>query len=230
MDTIELNTDAFAEDNSDVNSQERAYRFIKAAIKDYQLKPGQRIAAGAIAENLAISRTPVREALGRLEQERLVKRESGWGYAVVSLSLSDVMNIFRVREVLEVEAAKEAVANLSDPVLKMMDETLKRAGKLLKEGDVASFLQLARQFHNTISNLTGNSILQDMLSTISDRIQIIGAMLIDHYASRADEILDENQRILKALRSGDEEKIESAVRGHVRRAGECVKASLSQGF
>lgn len=211
-----------------MNSQERAYKYIKDEIIGYRLKPNERLTAASLASVLNISRTPVREALSRLEQERLVVRESGWGYVVRPMTFADVANIFRVREALEVEAANEALPNLGDGAADFMTALLVRAEELLTENEVSEFLRINRQFHNTFAEHSGNWVLQDMLQMITDRIQIVGALVIDRYPQRAVEILQENKRILAAVRSKDANLVDTELRAHIRRARECVSTFFKQ--
>src|SRR5690242_16860952 len=84
---------------------DRAYDRLKRSIIDGAYRPGQQLKVLRVARELGISRTPVKEALGRLEQEGLIKREPGSGYSVRGLSVSDILNLYKVREALEVEAA-----------------------------------------------------------------------------------------------------------------------------
>lgn len=210
-----------------MNSQERAYRYIKDGIINYRLKPNERLTAASLASQINVSRTPVREALSRLEQEKLVMRESGWGYIVRPMTFADVANVFRVREALEVEAAHEALPHLSQGVIDFMGTLLTRAEELLEAQQTAEFLRINRQFHNTIAEHTGNWVLQDMLRMITDRIRIVGALVIERYPERANEILSENQSILRALRSQDPGNVETEIRAHIRRAKECVGMFLT---
>ena len=96
-----------------MNSQEKAYNHLKTEIISLSLRPGIPLRSEDIARKLRISRTPVREALSRLAQDGFVKRERGWGYVVYPLSHKDILDLFGVRESLEVQAAVEAQANLT---------------------------------------------------------------------------------------------------------------------
>ena len=207
---------------AETSSQFRAYEFIKERIVSFELKPGQRLKAQELAAELRLSRTPVREALGRLEQEGLVAKDAGWGYAVRAMTLGEVMDLYRVREVLEVEAALEAVTKIDDALLDVLGKILTEAQRLASRGRVGPFLTVTRTFHGTLADATDNGILRQMLSMISDRIQILGAMVLRENPRRAKEILEENAAILCALREKDPRAIEASVRSHIRRAKETV--------
>src|SRR5580765_5612350 len=96
-----------------VLTQDRTYEFIKDAITSLRFPPGQHLGTEELSQLVNASRTPVREALGRLAQEGLVEREGGWGYVVRQVSVKDVLELYAVREALEVQAARELVPKLT---------------------------------------------------------------------------------------------------------------------
>lgn len=211
---------------SDLSSQDRAYRFIRERILTAEYKPNQKLRARDIAEGLNTSRTPVREALGRLAQEGLVEKHDGWGYIVKPLTVGDILNLFRVREALEVEAIHEALPNVDAALLRKLAEHLASARQLLANRKWSEFLAENRRFHQAIAGVTGNPFLRGMLQSITERIQAVGAMVLEKYIGRADEILEENEQILRALTKQDRAEAEAAVRAHIQRARDRVMQHL----
>src|SRR5690349_7914995 len=132
---------------SDDNSQERAYRYLKDAILNLDFAAHAPLRAQSIAHALKLSRTPVREALSRLEQEGFVVRAGGWGYVVKPVSLKEALDLYKVREALEVEAVREALPNLDKPALERLRECLKRAGEEIKRQRLNRFRDNAREFY-----------------------------------------------------------------------------------
>lgn len=197
-------------------AQELAYNHIKSQILSCDLEPGQRLVAMELAAQIGLSRTPVREALSRLEQEDMVARESGWGYVVKAMDFKDLMDLYRVREILEVEAAVEAVSYVDDVRIATLRDLLRRAAEAIETRPYSEFISLIRSFTAFIAEMTGNKLLQDMISRITDRVQIVGALMVRQNLSRAKEILDENSRILETLAQRDAEAVEAAMRTHVR--------------
>lgn len=213
-------------DPSDLSAQERAYAYIKGAITNFEFRPRFKLRAQDLAHKLKLSRTPVREALSRLEQEGLVHREGGWGYVVRPLTFSEVLDLYKVREVLEVEAAMEALLLVNPELLSRLEELLQECKTLLKKRRPWEFLGGSRRFHTAIANASGNKILLTMLEMISDRIQIVGALVIRSNPERARQILKENEAILAALRAGDARRLTAAVRNHVKGARDSAKQLL----
>jgi DNA-binding GntR family transcriptional regulator len=97
-----------------MNSQDKAYNYLKNAIISLELRPGNAVRTEEISQKLKVSRTPVREALSRLEQDGFVIRERGWGYIVRPISHKEILDVFAVREVLEVLAAMAAQPRLKE--------------------------------------------------------------------------------------------------------------------
>lgn len=210
-------------------AQDRAYLHVKDQILTLTLKPGQWIKAQDIATEVRVSRTPVREALSRLEQEGFVRRDEGWGYIVTSVTLKDARELYRMREVLEVEAIKEAVANVTPADLDALDVLLRRADQARQRKKVQVFRENTRTFHATISRLANNGLLAKMLRELEHRVQFLGAMVFEKRSQRMDEVIEENSAILEALRRGDTAQAESEVRRHVRRAWENYLHYVAEG-
>jgi DNA-binding GntR family transcriptional regulator len=202
------------------SSQEKAYRHLKAQILDLEYKPNARITANEIAQQLDISRTPVREALGRLEQEGLVVSAGGWGYVVRPLSVKEAMDLYKVREALEVEAVREALPNVTAPLLERLGALLDRAEAAVRAGRLGEFRRNTREFYRAIAKATSNSYLEYMLSLMDDRIRWLGALIADRHFDRPRESISDNRELLDALRRGDEEGAVAAIRKHVTGAGE----------
>ena len=210
------------------SSQDKVYGFIKQQILALNFKASQRLGAQEIATHLKISRTPVREALSRLEQEGLVRRDSGWGYVVRAMSFADVINLYKVREALEVEAVLEAIPFMNDVTLKQLSEVLKKTQQCLSQNRFEEFQSLNRQFHDLVAKATGNESLQKMLSSIGDKVRLVGAISLSHRKERAKEALEENRKILVALRKKDAGLAEEAVRNHIQRAAEIVNMKRNE--
>ncbi len=211
------------------SSQEVAYRHLKDAILNLEFKPNTPLRTQTIASSIVLSRTPVREALGRLEQEGLVVRAGGWGYVVKQISLQEALDIYKVRETLEVEAVLEAIPNLNQALIDRMTECLSRAQAKIEEDQPSEFRTHTRDFYRMIVETTRNACLKKMLMLIDDRVRLLGAMMADRHHSRPNESLKENLVILAALEKRDYAKAEQAVRVHVSNARNTLLQYVMQG-
>lgn len=201
--------------DADTTSPAKAYRFLKAAILDLDLKPGERVPAQQIAEKLQLSRTPIREALGRLEQEGLVFRAGGWGYVVRQLTFKEVMDLYRVREALELEAVREAIPLVSPGTLKSLEAILQKARIETGRKNAGKYRAYTRLFYRTIAESTGNTYLLMMLALIDDRIRWLGAQIAYQHADRPRESVANAEAVLAAMKSKDESAAAKAVSKHV---------------
>jgi DNA-binding GntR family transcriptional regulator len=202
------------------NAQQTAYEYIKEEILALRLAPSARLNAIDLASRLELSRTPVREALGRLEHEGLADRDVGGGFRVHALTLKEIVDTYKAREALEVEAALEALPHLTDEVLDRFEKILRGSEAWLAPATYAKFILANRKFHAAIVEASGNAMLEQLMAPIADRVRLVGAMLIRARGARQREVLEENLAILAALRTRDPKRIEEAVRAHVRLATE----------
>lgn len=209
------------------NSQDKAYSYVKEQIITLAAKPGTPLRANEIATYLKISRTPVREALSRLEQEGFVMREDGWGYVVRPVSPQDILNLFTIRESLEVQAALEAVPNLTDALIKSLANNIKKSAQLLKQERYVAFRTLGREFHLAIAAASNNELLLRLLTTIRDRILLVGAMHQDMRPSRAHEVLADNTKVYNALCSGNPKAVKEAVLHHIQSSRASILPAVS---
>lgn len=202
------------------SAHELAYEQIKEDILSLRLAPHARLNAIELAARIGVSRTPVREALGRLEQEGLARREPAGGFRVHALTLKEIVDVYKVRAALEVEAALEALPHLTQAKLRELEETLESSRPFLRPEMFNEFILANRSFHAQIVDASGNAMLKRFMAPIVDRVRLIGAMLIRRRSKRQVEVLEENLAILAALRTGEAGKVEEAIRAHVRCASD----------
>lgn len=192
------------------------YSYVREAVVSGRYKAGQRLLAQDIARAVGVSRTPVRDALGRLCQDGFVEQDQAGGYMVKALSLADIEDLFGVREVLEQEAARQALRRVDATALHSLDALLQVSEQALGAGNAAAAISAARRFHLAVAGHGGNALLLQMIESISDRIHMLGLTLIDRYPTRAGQVIQENRAILSALQSGDEAALREAVHLHVQ--------------
>lgn len=194
----------------------RAYTFLKHKISRCEYRPRERIYAHKIAEEIQISRTPVREALGRLVHEGLVQKEGGWGYSVRELSSQEIRDLFAVRMALEMEASRAAVVRLAATDLARIDKLLQLTRRNLDKGRTDEFVKSSREIHLVIARACGNRILIDLLAGLHDRIQVLGFILNSHNRLRSPQVLQENTEIVAALHARDLVRLQGAIQTHLQ--------------
>ena len=192
---------------------ERAYFKIKKMISDYRFSPGSRLNVEQLARDLGTSRTPVWEAVRRLEQEGLVKNVPNRGVFLVELTHEVAIELYRVREVLEGMAARLAVQRITDKTLEKMDGLVRDQEKIVAAEDLVAYSKSDFEFHGCIYAACGNAILREMLESIKEKVRPI-AMRITPILT---ELLNDHQMIVRALRLRDALLAEVAFREHNQR-------------
>lgn len=197
-------------------SQDVAYDYVKSRIINLEFRPGEWLKAQDIAGRVSLSRTPVREALARLEQEGLVKRDGGWGYQVRAMSIKEVSDLFKIRESLELLSALECMAEADEATMDDLTQTLAEASAELAAGEDIRARQKNRRFQSKLAHATGNSLLQQLLLTLNDRIWWVGSLHHEARPDRVAESLRENLDILAAIQGGKTAEVRKAVLAHIR--------------
>jgi DNA-binding GntR family transcriptional regulator len=194
---------------------QHAYRRLRDAIQDGSLKPGQRVMEIEMAGWLNVSRTPVRDAMRRLEAEGMLAHEPRNGLVVARLDRQAVMELYAMREVLEGTAARLCARHASDmEVLELADLV---AAEQQLQGDAAALLRHNRRFHEAVHRGAHNRYLEKSLLAVNDSMGLLGQplMLLPHRARAA---ITEHDEIARAIQKRDADAAEAAARKHVRAA------------
>lgn len=210
-------------DASRIGIRDLAYQTLRDAIVGGQFAPGAAVTEGQLAQELNISRTPLREALLRLESDSLLTRAPNGRLFVTEVSPREAIDLYSVRIVLEELAIVDAIAHAPPG---FPDEL---------EGSLASFRDLAAgarpsiaevSFHGLIHDASRNPInrrLIRQLHVVSDRY---AAISVRHHTTRRSEAEDEHLAILEAVRQQDEVTARQAVRHHLVNVCETVVSAL----
>lgn len=195
------------------------YEAIKDRIMDQVFPPGSRLNIDALAAELQVSPTPVREALARLAAERLITFESFKGYSVSPpLSSHQIADLMSVRRILEVEAARRAAVRILLPDLMTLDKVLKemetRSTGSWTHG-YRTFNQLDQRFHETLLRAAGNPFLLDAHRALNIHAQL-GRFYIDFTDNDQGDTCAEHNAIYQALSEHDSQTAANAVDKHLR--------------
>lgn len=194
-----------------------AYQKIKEAILTFQFLPGQNLVEGELATQLGISKTPVRDALMRLEKEGLVSRQPYKGTFVSEINNQDMVNIFEIRVVLEGLAVRLATKALTEDDLAEMEVLIERHEAALQEQDYVKASHINAEFHGIILEKCSNQRLREMLHNLDDHLKRYRLLSIVQ-GVRVDKSVPEHRNILALLRSGDPEKAEEGMKEHLNSA------------
>ncbi|MER5478415.1 GntR family transcriptional regulator [Streptomyces sp. NPDC002734] len=193
---------------------ERVYIHVKQAVLDRRYEGGSLLTEGELAEAVGVSRTPVREALLRLEVEGLIKLYPKKGALVLPVTAQEIADVVETRLLVEEHAARKAVP-ASPQLIARLEELLERQREQAAAGDYAAAAVTDRCFHAEIVRSGGNVILSHLYDQLRDRQLRMGVAVMHSHPDRAAKTLVEHGEILEALRAGDADRAVAVVHGHV---------------
>lgn len=192
-----------------------AYSRLIEEIRQGTLPPGARLTETELAARLRISRTPVREAIRRLEADGLVVHRPRIGAVVRALDYSEVMELYEMRTVLEGTAARLAARSASEVEIAELATMNGEMGEALD--DVARLYALNQQFHMTLLDAARNRYLVKSVNALQKTLLILGPSTLEESA-RAAEAVAEHDKLVAALVKRDAAGAEAAMRAHVEAA------------
>jgi DNA-binding GntR family transcriptional regulator len=192
--------------------QEKVYKLIKDEILNCEMTPGSVICEEVLVEKFGTSRTPIREALLRLQRERLVDIFPRQGTFVSRICLNDIYEIYQLRLIIEPQVVKIACHNLKDEILEAFrDFFLHRA---TGECPYQEWFRQDRELHSYIVDSSGNSHLRQMYATIMDQ-NLRMRILAGKFPDRMRDTNHEHVALLDALLAKDEDKAEKVMASHI---------------
>jgi DNA-binding GntR family transcriptional regulator len=196
---------------------EQVFEYLRQAILDHKVTPGERLNETRIAEELEVSRTPVREALRMLEAEGLVERSTGGRVVSGAKSLDDMLDVFEARIALESYAARLAARKATQAQLEQLGAIWFRIAQTAEEQDRQRLVEATSEFHVTVREIGGNARINAYIQEINDHIRVYRTRL--HRSALPVETQGQSHRIvLDALRTRDEDKADLAMREHLLNA------------
>jgi DNA-binding GntR family transcriptional regulator len=202
-----------------------AYQALRQGILQGDLAPGERLRSDALANDLKVSRTPVREALRKLEAEGLVQR-AGSGLIVREFSEHDLTELFYVREALEGMAARLAAENATPNEIAEIRELLDDMETVGQRGDVVALRPLTAEYHRLVGRAAHNGRLLQSLQSLLEHVRQMQTSTLLHIEGRATEALKEHRELLQAIEARDADRAEAVARAHRRKTLELRRQLL----
>lgn len=195
----------------------KVYRILKKEIIKGSFKPGDKVLEGKIADQMGISRTPVREAIRVLAAEGFVILSPNQGVVVRSVSAENIREVLQIHSVLEGLAARLSCEVINEEDLKELENCVNKMEKLANKKDSSTYSEVDLKFHELIVNICRNKRLIQMRKNISDQAQRyrISSLSIPR---RLKESLKEHQKILEAFKTKDPKKADSTSQKHIQNA------------
>lgn len=195
-------------------SHKDAYALILEAIDQHIYKPGDRLVESELADRFGVSRTPIREALQRLETQSLLTRD-GRSLIVASLDHTQLAELYVVRGELEGLAARLAARHATPEEVKVLRDMLDDDQKLI--GDPAGLSRANRRFHKQIHLASHNRFLVQQLDLVHRSMALLATTSLEA-EGRSEETLQEHAKIVAAIEARDGEAAYRALRDHISEA------------
>jgi DNA-binding GntR family transcriptional regulator len=188
------------------------YELLLTAIEDGTLPPGSRLRETDLALRFGISRTPVREALKRLEAQGLVSHQAHHGAVVAEFDYGEITELYALREVLEGTAARLAAAHASGAEIEILEQMIAHDRSLLN--DPKELARRNKLFHRQIHQSSRNRFLSLMLENMRTSLLLLHGTTLAA-PNRAQQSLEEHQAIVDALAKHDPSEAEAKARQHI---------------
>ena len=201
------------------NLNTQIYDILKEMIADQRFNPDSYINVEKLTHELGVSRTPIWEAIRRLEQEGIVVHTPHKGVKVRALTRQMALELYVVREALEGLAARMGARQVTPKSLAQMEACLTKQSRIVEKGDAVAYSRSDHEFHSLIYHLSGNKLLQEVLEDLRYKALPLAFRLGPYFT----EFLGYHREILKAFQKGDEVAAEKAMRRHNRRMVEIIK-------
>jgi len=190
------------------------YESLKESILNGSLKPGEKLMESRIAEDLGVSRTPVREAIRKLEKEKYVKMIPRKGAYVEDLTMEDILEVLEIRIVLEGLASKLAARNISDEMKDRIRKNMKSFDNASSELDRKELISLDEKFHHIIYQSSGNKKLNEIVRELQDQFQRFRLSYFNELSSYM-KLANSHNKLYQAIIDGDEKAAEDYAKEHI---------------
>lgn len=205
--------------------RETVYEQLRADMISCALAPGTELREAELASRFDMSKSPVRDALMRLEREGLVITLPRQGYRVAPVSLADVLDMFHLRAALERACVERIVLNASDEQLRSLDE-FRQFNAAAWEG---GFIAFNRAFHRRIAELGGNARMRDQLNDLIDLLErAVQVSVASINKGDPQALVTEHTEIITALQARALKRAQRLAEQHITAAGKRVSKAISK--
>jgi DNA-binding GntR family transcriptional regulator len=188
---------------------------LRQAILDGYFQPGERLDQDAIAKQLEVSRTPLREAIAALESEGLLESKPYRGAFVSKVTTEDIREVFALRALLEAEVVRQCTCSIPGAVLDELERMLKGAQKAYRAGNHAAQFEADRRFHETLRSFAESKLLKEVLDGVNNRISVVRRFAQMRPGPHVNEFAREHFAILEAMQQRDPGSAAALMKQHL---------------
>jgi DNA-binding GntR family transcriptional regulator len=208
--------------------REHVYTGVKTAIISGDFQPGKRLIEERLAADMTTSRTPVREAIQKLEKEGLIFRLPRGGFAVKAVTEDEVEEVLGLRSVLEGYAGYLATSRITDHEIRHLEEIIAHEDDCLKNLNIDEFIKLDGEFHDVLYKAAKNARLYALLHDLRDYMYRYRVIIL-RYQRKPHLAVQDHKQMLASMKAKSPRQVEKLVRKHVSRGKEIIKKKIKQG-
>lgn len=202
------------------------FNTLRQAILTGELKPGERLMEIHLADRLGVSRTPIREAIRKLELEGLVVMIPRKGAQVARITEKNLKDVLEVRRALDMLAVKLACSRMDDEYKKQLREACDEFARVVKNNNTKDITEADVRFHDIINKATGNDRLIQLVNNLAEQMYRYRLEYIKD-AAYHNRLVAEHEEIYSAIMDGDEERAAKAVVLHIDNQEETIIKHLN---
>lgn len=206
----------------------KVYEQLRSMAISYVFKPGERLNEVALAKQLGVSRTPLREALGRLSIEKLLRFVPGKGFFCRDLDVGEVFDLYELRKALEISAVRLAVVRASDGDIQELKAFLEQTGPDAGERPSGALVELDETFHERLMALSGNAEMLHVLRSVNARIRFV--RWIDMAQADRPASQREHRAVIDAVGARDGETAVAVLEKHIDRRLDRITSAIREGY
>ena len=204
---------------------EKVYELLVDSITKRKLSSGQRLVEKSLAEKLGVSKTPIREALNRLKKEGLIQGAPYRGFFVAQILPKDVEEIYKLREVLEGLAARDASKRINKGQIQQLKSIVESLENCIEKKDLEGYSSLDLKFHNLLAAISKNQRLSQTMQLLQNQTRILMSTSVV-LPGRVKSSLEEHKKIMTAVISHTADLAEQFARQHIKHVRKAVVVSL----
>ncbi len=209
-------------------ARDSAYEALLWAIVRWDFRPGDRLSEDSLATQLGISRTPVREALHRLEAERLVTRNAAGALSVAQTSTDDVEHLYAVRAALEVVAIRAACTHATEEDFEQLEATLSAMEVAVALPEPRLVADYGRDFHSYIHSMGRNALCIALLEQLRPHTDRYRALNVEFEGERARAAFEDHRSILEGLRDRNADACARLLTDHLAAGKQVALRALNE--
>jgi DNA-binding GntR family transcriptional regulator len=219
MTNVETNSDSVVD---------RVYEQLKAMSVSYEFKPGERLNEGELAKRLGVSRTPLREALNRLNTEGFLRFTPGRGFFCRELDAREIFDLYELRKAIEVASVRLALKRAKDEDIDSLLAFLDATGPDPGERSSVELVALDETFHERLMAMSDNAEMLRVLRNVNARIRFVRWIDMDRINRTTTQA--EHRAVVQALKARDEATCTSVLEKHIDRRLDTITAAIKEGY